>query len=145
MNRMLAMSIACAMAIGNSSTIGQTTKSASQPLTIQEQGSFAAGGKVTTAPGVFDPRKPLDPAGQTYHGDHAYAFYQIPVNARKHPIVMWHGAGQFSKTWETTADGREGFQTIFLRRRIWCLSPRPAPPRRCREKHGRRDAQGNAG
>jgi len=30
---------------------------------------------------------------------------------------MWHGFGQFGKTWETTADGREGFQTIFLRRR----------------------------
>jgi hypothetical protein len=29
---------------------------------------------------------------------------------------MWHGASQFSKTWETTPDGREGFQNIFLRR-----------------------------
>ena len=29
---------------------------------------------------------------------------------------MWHGYGQFSKTWETTPDGREGFQSIFLRR-----------------------------
>ena len=86
------------------------------PLVIAEQGSFAAGGKVATAPGTFDPRKPMDPAGQTFHGDHAYAFYQIPVNARKLPIIMWHGAGQFSKTWETTADGREGFQNIFLRR-----------------------------
>ena len=86
------------------------------PLVIQEQGSFAAGGTMTTAPGTFDPLKPLKPAGQTYRGDHAYAFYQIPVNARKLPIVMWHGAGQFSKTWETTADGREGFQNIFLRR-----------------------------
>ena len=35
---------------------------------------------------------------------------------RKYPIVMWHGAGQFSKTWETTSDGRDGFQSIFLRR-----------------------------
>ena len=60
--------------------------------------------------------KPLNPAGQTYHGDHVYAFYQVPVNARRLPIVMWHGAGQFSKTWETTPDGREGFQNIFLRR-----------------------------
>jgi len=86
------------------------------PLLIQKQGSFAAGGTMTTAPGTFDPRKPLSPDGQTYHGDHAYAFYQIPVDARKLPIVMWHGAGQFSKTWETTADGREGFQNLFLRR-----------------------------
>ena len=83
---------------------------------IQAQGSFAAGGTVTTAPGTFDPRKPMVADGQTYHGDHAYVFYQVPVEARKLPIVMWHGAGQFSKTWETTADGREGFQNIFLRR-----------------------------
>jgi hypothetical protein len=88
------------------------------PLMIEQQGSFTAGGTMATAPGVFNPRKPLMPDGQTYHGDHAYTFYQIPVNARKLPIVMWHGAGQFSKTWETTADGREGFQTIFLRRQF---------------------------
>jgi hypothetical protein len=85
-------------------------------LLIQQQGSFAAGGTVTTAPGTFNPHQPMTPNGQTYHGDHAYAFYQIPVDVRKLPIVMWHGAGQFSKTWETTADGREGFQNIFLRR-----------------------------
>jgi hypothetical protein len=30
--------------------------------------------------------------------------------------VLWHGAGQSSKTWETTPDGREGYQNIFLRR-----------------------------
>ncbi|ABE34024.1 alpha/beta hydrolase family protein [Paraburkholderia xenovorans LB400] len=88
------------------------------PLVIKEQGSFAAGGTATTASGTFDPRKPLEPAGQSYHGDHAYAFYEIPVNARNYPIVMLHGAGQFSRSWETTADGREGFQTIFLRRRF---------------------------
>ena len=91
---------------------------AAAPLMIQEQGSFAAGGTMITAPGSFNPRKPMTPDGQTYHGDHAYSFYQIPVDARKLPIVMWHGAGQFSKTWETTADGREGFQNIFLRRQF---------------------------
>jgi hypothetical protein len=89
-----------------------------EPLVIQEQGSFAVGGTVATEPGTFDPLKPLNPAGQTFHGDHVYAFYQIPVNARRLPLVMWHGAGQFSKTWETTPDGREGFQNIFLRRRF---------------------------
>lgn len=39
-----------------------------------------------------------------------------PVAARKYPLVFAHGVGQFSKTWETTPDGREGFQNIFLRR-----------------------------
>jgi hypothetical protein len=40
------------------------------------------------------------------------------VNQRKHPLVFLQGTGQFSKTWETTPDSREGFQTIFLRRRF---------------------------
>ena len=86
-----------------------------KPILVQEQGSFAVGGTVITNPGRFDPYNQT-PAGQTFHGDHAYVFYQIPVNARKYPLVMWHGIGQFSKTWETTPDGREGFQNIFLRR-----------------------------
>jgi pimeloyl-ACP methyl ester carboxylesterase len=33
-------------------------------------------------------------------------------------LVFWHGYGQSAKTWETTPDGREGFQNIFLRRRF---------------------------
>ena len=84
-------------------------------LIIREQGSFAVGGKVITNPGKFDPYKQT-PEGQTFHGDHAYVFYQIPDKARPYPLVMWHGIGQFSKTWETTPDGREGYQNIFLRR-----------------------------
>ncbi len=88
-----------------------------KPIQIEEQGSFAVGGKVITNPGTFDPTNPT-PAGQTLHGDHAYVFYQIPVKALKYPLVMWHGIGQFSKTWETTPDGREGYQNIFLRRRF---------------------------
>ncbi len=88
-----------------------------KPLMIQEQGSFAVGGTVVTNPGTFNPYNQT-PEGQTFHGDHAYIFYQVPVKARKYPLVMWHGIGQFSKTWETTPDGREGYQTIFLRRRF---------------------------
>ena len=87
-----------------------------KPLKIQEQGSFAIGGSVKVNPGTFDAIL-RTPEGQTFHGDHAYVFYQIPVKARIYPLVMWHGFGQFSKTWETTPDGREGFQTIFLRKR----------------------------
>jgi hypothetical protein len=101
----------------------KNTDSPNGVLAIEEQGSFFVGGSVKTAPGTFDPVEhgyfnPTNQAseGQTLHGDHAYVFYQVPVEARKHPIVMWHGYGQFSKTWETTPDGREGFQNIFLRR-----------------------------
>jgi hypothetical protein len=93
-------------------------------ISIVQQGSFAVGGTVVTSPGVYDPTaqapagQPPSTAGQTLHGDHAYVFFQVPERARHLPLVMWHGIGQFSKTWETTPDGREGYQTIFLRRRF---------------------------
>ncbi len=87
-------------------------------LTIKEQGSFAVGGTVATEPGSFDVNNALNSQGQTFHGDHLYAFYQVPLKARKMPLVFLHGAGQSKKTWESTPDGREGFQNIFLRRKF---------------------------
>ncbi|ATB70187.1 hypothetical protein SJPD1_2088 [Sulfurospirillum diekertiae] len=84
------------------------------PMVIHEQGSFTVGGSVINNAGVFDPIK-MTPEGQTIHADHAYVFYQIPENHRKLPLIFWHGYGQFSKTWESTPDGREGFQNLFLR------------------------------
>lgn len=95
------------------SAIAATTKLA--PITIAEQGSFAAGGVIIEAKQTYDPMKPVA-AGQTLHGDHAYVFYQVPLNAKKHSLVFLHGAGQSKRTWETTPDGREGFQNIFLRK-----------------------------
>lgn len=43
-----------------------------EPLVIQEQGSFSAGGTIITAPGTFDAKKPLDSAGQTFSGRSSY-------------------------------------------------------------------------
>jgi hypothetical protein len=105
--------LAACMLISACSTTTANTKPGL--LTIQEQGSFSVGGTVIANPGTFNPYQQT-PEGQTFHGDHAYVFYQIPPNARKYPLVLWHGYGQFSKTWETTPDGREGYQNIFLRR-----------------------------
>ncbi|RYD84468.1 MAG: alpha/beta fold hydrolase [Verrucomicrobiaceae bacterium] len=105
----LAMSIATAF-----SPFAAADESA--PLAIQKQGSFAVGGTKLSEPGTFDLPNALKPAGQTFHGDHAYVFYQIPPKAKKHPLVFLHGAGQSKKTWETTPDGREGFQNLFLRK-----------------------------
>lgn len=85
------------------------------PLVIQQQGSFAVGGTVLRHPGEYDSTR-TGTEGQTLHGDHAFVTYQVPVDARQHPLVFVHGNAQFSKTWQTTPDGREGFQNIFLRR-----------------------------
>lgn len=86
-----------------------------RPITIKDQGSFTAGGVTVTAPGTYAGNtKPTDPAGKTLHGDHAYVFYQIPMKAQPLGMVFLHGYGQSGKTWESTPDGRDGFQNIFL-------------------------------
>lgn len=94
-------------------------------ISISSQGTFSVGGKIKTSDGVFDPIahgafNPTDQNtdGQTLHGDHASVLYQIPTNARSLPLIFWHGYGQSMRTWQTTPDGREGFQSIFLRKRF---------------------------
>lgn len=106
----IAISSAGCKAINNSSESDDL-------IVLKEQGSFAVGGSVISSQGEFNPYT-RTPEGQTFHGDHAYIVYQIPDKARKLPLVFWHGFGQFSKTWETTPDGREGFQNIFLKRKF---------------------------
>lgn len=85
------------------------------PLSVERQGSFSAGGTIVPASENYAPLAPT-PQSQTLHGDHASVFYQIPSGPRKTPLVFLHGAGQSSRTWESTPDGRDGFQNIFLRR-----------------------------
>ena len=63
-----------------------------KPIVIEKQGSFAVGGSVINNSGSFIPYNPTA-EGQSFRGDHAYVFYQIPVKARKYPLVMWHGYG----------------------------------------------------
>ena len=46
-----------------------------------------------------------------------YVQYQIPVNGAQHvPVVMVHGCCLSSKTWETTPDGRMGWNEYFVRK-----------------------------
>jgi hypothetical protein len=120
--RALGLGWVCVITVGCAAPVATTSRSVPAPLVIQEQGSFAVGGTVVTTPGTFDAvaqgayTPTPDSRGQTLRGDHAYVFYQKPPNARTLPLVFWHGHGESGKTWETTPDGREGFQTIFLRR-----------------------------
>jgi pimeloyl-ACP methyl ester carboxylesterase len=89
-----------------------------QPLVIAKQGSFSVGGRTVQAAGEFDPTE--SPAivneGQTFWVDQMYVQYQIPVNPRQYPLVLVHGGGGTGRVWETTPDGRPGYQTIMLRR-----------------------------
>jgi len=110
---LLMITIATSACTNTENTQAQTP---TNPLIIEQQGSFAVGGTKFYEQGKFNLASPLKPEGQSFHGDHAYVFYQIPAKAHKYPLVFLHGAGQSKKTWETTPDGREGFQNIFLRR-----------------------------
>lgn len=73
------------------------------PITIERQGSFAAGGTVLGSP---------DRASLSC--DHGVMEFQIPVHARKTALVMWHSSS--TVVWQNRWDGGEGYQSIFLRR-----------------------------
>ena len=88
----------------------------SEPIALETQGSFMIGGSTVKNDGEFIANDWLSQSGQTAYGDHAYVWYQVPVNSKKLPMIFLHGGGQSKKTWETTPDGRDGFQNIFLRR-----------------------------
>ncbi len=94
---------------------GKHGDGAPAPLVLSEQGSFAVGGTVVTSAGIYDSDS-QGPEGQTLHGDHAQVYYQVPEGARQLPLVFLHGAARSCTTWQTTPDGREGYQNIFLRR-----------------------------
>lgn len=75
-----------------------------KPIVLKTMGSLLFGGTVQTLPN-----------GSTFHGDHGYAQFYIPQNARTYPLIMWHGMGQSGRSWESTPDGREGYQAILTR------------------------------
>lgn len=77
---------------------------AAHPLHLRTMGSFMFGGSAD-----------ILPSGETFHGDHGYAEYFVPENAKTLPIVLWHGIGQSGKCFESTPDGREGFSAILPR------------------------------
>ena len=89
---------------------------AKEPITIAEQGSFTVGGSFVQHSGTFKPENFVSPDGQRAYGDFAYVKYQKPVNAKKLPLIFQHGGAQSSRTWEMTVDGREGFDSLFVRK-----------------------------
>lgn len=116
-HRALLLAAACAIPLLVTACAHAPGAGSSAALTLARQGSFAVGGAVVQAPGRFDPLQPANPAGQTLHGDHARVVYQVPIHARPLPLMLWHGFGQSAAGWQTTPDGREGFDTLLLRQR----------------------------
>jgi pimeloyl-ACP methyl ester carboxylesterase len=86
----------------------------SGPLTVAAQGSFFVGGRDVSSE-TLSTLPAYAPAG-TITVDQVYVRYQIPVSPTRAPLVLIHGCCLTGKTWETTPDGRMGWDEYFLRR-----------------------------
>jgi len=88
-----------------------------KPLLLASQGSFFVGGEKKTVNAPAGPGAAKGFGGGTITINQMYVQYQIPPNGDQHvPVVMVHGCCLSSKTWETTPDGRMGWNEYFVRR-----------------------------
>lgn len=88
-------------------------QSPSEPLVLKAQGSFYVGGeKVQQSQGELGN---LGPGGHITINQ-MYVRYMVPQGGANLPVVMIHGATLTGKTWETTPDGRMGWDEYFVRK-----------------------------
>lgn len=92
----------------------KTIQTQKDPMVLKAQGSFYVGGEV-----VKQTRGELGnfgPAGQI-SVNQMYVRYMIPQESGgKLPVVMMHGSTLTGKCWETTPDGRLGWDEYFVRK-----------------------------
>jgi pimeloyl-ACP methyl ester carboxylesterase len=84
-----------------------------RPLQIREQGSFFVGGRDVHSD-TLSATSARAPSG-TITVDQVYVHYQIPVDVAGYPVTFIHGCCLTGKTWETTPDGRMGWDEYFVR------------------------------
>ena len=94
------------------------------PLIVHDIGSFHVGGGMTTLAGL-PPRKrvstnsgpvhPIDPNGEIWAGQLYVQYVRLAAPRSTCPLLLWHGGGMTGANWETTPDGRPGWQMFFLR------------------------------
>jgi pimeloyl-ACP methyl ester carboxylesterase len=92
----------------------EDVQTADKPLILKAQGSFFVGGdKVEQTQGELGG---LGPAGHIAVNQ-MYVRYMVPQGGERNlPVVMVHGATLTGKTWETTPDGRMGWDEYFVRK-----------------------------
>ncbi len=84
------------------------------PLTLSGQGSFFVGGKDIRSPATTS--RATGPTDGTIMTAQVYVHYQIPAKAGKRKAITFiHGCCLTGKTWETTPDGRMGWDEYMLR------------------------------
>ena len=84
------------------------------PLTLARQGSFFVGGREVKSD-TLSTLPAYAPSG-TITVDQMYVRYQVPTGSAGVPITLIHGCCLTGKTWETTPDGRMGWDEYFVRK-----------------------------
>jgi hypothetical protein len=85
------------------------------PLVISHQGSFFVGGHDVASDALST--IPNFSSTGTITVDQMYVHYQVPIDSKGNvPLVLVHGCCLTGKTWETTPDGRMGWDEFFLRK-----------------------------
>ena len=86
------------------------------PLVLKAQGSFFVGGEIVFRDGLLG--EPIDhpvPLSGKMAVNQMYVQYMIPSGKVKVPVVMVHGGTLTGKSYETTPDGRMGWDEYFVR------------------------------
>ena len=84
------------------------------PLTLARQGSYFVGGQDVR--GETLSTLPAYDAQGTITTGQMYVRYMAPVSASPLRVTLVHGCCLTGKTWETTPDGRMGWDEYFVRR-----------------------------
>ena len=91
---------------------------------VREMGSFHVGGGLVTLAGLplrqrgstrGGPVRTVDPNGEIAAGQMYAQYVRLAEPRGRFPVLMWHGGGMSGVNWETTPDGRVGWQMLFLR------------------------------
>ena len=91
---------------------------------VREIGSFHVGGGLLTLAGLplrqrgstrGGPVRTVDPNGEIAAGQMFAQYVRLAEPRGRFPVLMWHGGGMSGVNWETTPDGRVGWQMLFLR------------------------------
>jgi hypothetical protein len=102
-----------AFALSAFTASAQTARPDPGPLTIARQGSFFVGGRDVKSDTLST--LPAYASSGTITFDQMYVRYQVPVGTLGIPITLIHGCCLTGKTWETTPDGRMGWDEYFVR------------------------------
>lgn len=107
--------VLAALSINACTSVRSTTANADRPLSIARQGSFFVGGEAIKARNLSLLPRYAPKDGGTVSVNQMYVHYQIPVDDKTTPLVLIHGCCLTGKSWETTPDGRMGWDELFVR------------------------------